>query len=79
MSRVTESDERVLIEAAQQNPARFAELYERHFHRVFELHGLAAEQFRTALKEQPGGALPQKYFLVGSAARCAAKPQTNDF
>ena len=35
MSRVTESDERVLIEAAQQDPGRFAELYELHFHRVY--------------------------------------------
>jgi len=30
-----DSDERVLIEAAQADPARFAELYERHFHRVY--------------------------------------------
>ena len=35
MSRVTESDERVLIEAAQQDPGRFAELYEQNFHRVY--------------------------------------------
>jgi RNA polymerase sigma-70 factor (ECF subfamily) len=28
-------DERALIEAAQADPARFAELYERHFHRVY--------------------------------------------
>lgn len=35
MSRVTESDERVLIEAAQQDPGRFAELYELNFHRVY--------------------------------------------
>jgi RNA polymerase sigma-70 factor, ECF subfamily len=32
---VTESDERVLIEAAQNDPGRFAELYERHFHQVY--------------------------------------------
>lgn len=31
----TESDERLLIEAAQKDPARFAELYERHFDRVY--------------------------------------------
>jgi len=30
-----DSDERALIEAAQADPARFAELYERHFHRVY--------------------------------------------
>ena len=35
MSRVTESDERVLIEAAQNDPGRFAELYELFFHRVY--------------------------------------------
>jgi RNA polymerase sigma-70 factor (ECF subfamily) len=28
-------DERVLIEAAQADPARFVDLYERHFHRVY--------------------------------------------
>lgn len=28
MSRVTESDERVLVEAAQNDPGRFAELYD---------------------------------------------------
>ena len=28
-------DERALIEAAQADPARFIELYERHFHRVY--------------------------------------------
>lgn len=28
-------DERTLIEAAQADPARFVELYERHFHRVY--------------------------------------------
>jgi RNA polymerase sigma-70 factor, ECF subfamily len=31
----TEADERRLIEAAQQDPARFGELYERHFERVY--------------------------------------------
>ena len=35
MSRVTESDERMAVEAAQQDPGRFAELYERNFHRVY--------------------------------------------
>jgi len=30
-----ESDERLLIEAAQQDPSRFAELYEIHFDRVY--------------------------------------------
>jgi RNA polymerase sigma-70 factor, ECF subfamily len=30
-----EDDERQLVEAAQANPSRFAELYERHFERVY--------------------------------------------
>jgi len=30
-----EHDERALIEAAQADPARFLDLYERHFHRVY--------------------------------------------
>ena len=35
MSQVTESEERLLIEAAQNDPSRFAELYEHNFHRVY--------------------------------------------
>ena len=35
MSRDTESDERMLVEAAQKDPGRFAELYEQNFHRVY--------------------------------------------
>ena len=35
MSRGTESDERLLIEAAQNDPGRFAELYERNFQLVY--------------------------------------------
>ena len=60
MSRVTESEERVLIEAAQQDPGRFAELYERNFHRVYayvarrvhdrtEIQDLTAHVFQQAL------------------------------
>jgi len=30
-----DEDERSLIEAAQADPARFVDLYERHFHRVY--------------------------------------------
>ena len=32
---MTESDERMAVEAAQQDPGRFAELYEQNFHRVY--------------------------------------------
>jgi RNA polymerase sigma-70 factor, ECF subfamily len=35
LSQATESDERLLIEAAQKDPSRFAELYELHFARVY--------------------------------------------
>ena len=35
MSQVPESEERLLIEAAQKDPSRFAELYEQNFHRVY--------------------------------------------
>jgi RNA polymerase sigma-70 factor (ECF subfamily) len=57
----TESDERLLIEAAQQDPGRFAELYELHFYRVYafvvrrvhdraEAEDLTSEVFHHALK-----------------------------
>ena len=29
------TDDRLLIEAAQRDPSRFAELYEEHFYRVY--------------------------------------------
>jgi RNA polymerase sigma factor (sigma-70 family) len=53
LSRVTESDERVLIEAAQNDPGRFAELYERNFHRVYayiacRIHDRSERQDLTA-------------------------------
>jgi RNA polymerase sigma-70 factor (ECF subfamily) len=55
-----EADERLLIEAAQDNPARFAELYELNFERVYayvakrvgsrsETEDLTAEVFHHAL------------------------------
>ena len=54
------SDERSLIEAAQKDPGRFAELYEQHFHRVYayigrrvtdrnEIQDLTAHVFQQAL------------------------------
>jgi RNA polymerase sigma-70 factor (ECF subfamily) len=55
-----ESDERGLVQAAQRDPARFAELYERHFERVyayvvrrvhdrFAAEDLTADVFQQAL------------------------------
>jgi RNA polymerase sigma-70 factor, ECF subfamily len=59
-SPITESDERHLIEAAQRDPRRFAELYELHFDRVygyivrrvrdrFDAQDLTSEVFHRAL------------------------------
>ena len=53
-------DERSLIEAAQADPARFVDLYERHFHRVYayvarraasraEAEDITSEVFEQAL------------------------------
>jgi RNA polymerase sigma-70 factor, ECF subfamily len=55
-----EADERLLVEAAQQDPARFADLYELHFERVYayavrrvanrvEAEDVTAEVFHQAL------------------------------
>jgi RNA polymerase sigma-70 factor, ECF subfamily len=60
LSQATESDERLLIEAAQNDPSRFAELYEQNFHRVYayiarrvrdraEIQDLTAQVFHRAL------------------------------
>ena len=53
MSQVTESEERLLIEAAQKDPSRFAELYEQNFYRVYayvarRVHDRAETQDLTA-------------------------------
>ena len=60
MRQVTESEERLAIEAAQKDPSRFAELYEQNFHRVYayvarrvrdraEIQDLTAVVFQQAL------------------------------
>jgi len=60
LSRVNESEERALIEAAQNDPGRFAELYEQNFPRVYayiarrihdrsETQDLTAHVFQQAL------------------------------
>jgi RNA polymerase sigma-70 factor (ECF subfamily) len=59
-----EADERLLVEAAQKDPGRFAELYENHFERVYayiarrvgsrdEAEDLTSEVFRRALANLP--------------------------
>jgi len=56
-----DAEERLLVEAAQQDPARFADLYERHFERVYAYvvrrvrdryaaEDLTSEVFHQALK-----------------------------
>jgi RNA polymerase sigma-70 factor (ECF subfamily) len=61
---MTDSRERLLIEAAQKDPSRFAELYDEHFHRVYsyiarrvrerhEAQDLTSEVFRLALASLP--------------------------
>jgi RNA polymerase sigma-70 factor (ECF subfamily) len=79
-------DERLLVEAAQRDPSRFGELYERNFHRVYayiarrvgDRHGaedLTAEVFSEALagirKFEWRGA-PFAAWLLGIAARAVA-------
>jgi RNA polymerase sigma-70 factor (ECF subfamily) len=61
---MSDADERLLVEAAQQDPSRFAELYERHFERVYAYaahrlrdrsaaEDLTAEVFHKALAGLP--------------------------
>ena len=63
-SRDSGEDERILIEAAKADPARFGELYERHFERVYayvaarvrrraEAEDVTAEVFHRALAALP--------------------------
>src|SRR5919108_1449442 len=81
-----ETDERLLIEAAQRDPLRFAELYESNFERVYafiayrvrgreEAQDLTAEVFHEALAgiqrfEWQGK--PFAAWLLGIAARVLA-------
>ena len=60
----TEADERLLVQAAQEDPRRFCELYERHFHAVYAFvarrvrdrdlaEDLTADVFYKALEALP--------------------------
>src|SRR6267154_201631 len=87
MSAMTQdSDDRLLVEAAQHDPARFDELYERNFHRVYayvvrrvgdrhQAEDLTAEVFREALagigKFEWRG-VPFVAWLLGIASRAIA-------
>ena len=61
---IDEDDERTLIEAAQANPARFEELYDRHVQRVYGFvsrrvgNRAAAEDLTSAVFEQALASLP---------------------
>jgi RNA polymerase sigma-70 factor (ECF subfamily) len=61
---MADADERLLVEAAQRDPSRFADLYERHFERVYAFvvrrvrerdaaEELTAEVFHRALAHLP--------------------------
>ena len=80
------SDDRLRIEAAQRDPARFGELYEENFHRVYayvarrvrdrhQAEDLTADVFREALAGLPKfewrGA-PFAAWLLGIASRIVA-------
>lgn len=81
-----ETDERLLIEAAQRDPLRFAELYENNFERVYafvayrvrdrdEAQDLTAEVFHQALagiQRFEWRGLPFAAWLLGIAARIVA-------
>jgi DNA-directed RNA polymerase specialized sigma24 family protein len=61
---MADADERLLVDAAQRDPSRFADLYERHFERVYAFvisrvrdrdvaEDLTAETFHSAAAPQP--------------------------
>jgi RNA polymerase sigma-70 factor (ECF subfamily) len=77
-----EADERLLVEAAQRDPRRFAELYELHFHRVYayvvkrvqsreEAEDLTSDVFHQALakiKSYEWRGVPFSAWLIRIAA-----------
>ena len=83
---MTELDEKALIEAAQRDPSRFADLYEQNFYRVYayivrrvgdrhQAEDLTADVFREALagigKFEWRG-VPFAAWLMGIASRIVA-------
>jgi RNA polymerase sigma-70 factor, ECF subfamily len=84
--RGQEADERLLVEAAQRDPRRFAELYELHFHRVYgyvirrvesreEAEDITSEVFHQALakiKSFEWRGVPFSAWLIRIAANAAA-------
>jgi RNA polymerase sigma-70 factor (ECF subfamily) len=88
-ARVEEADERLLVEAAQQDPRRFGELYERNFDRVYafvprrvasraEAEDVTAEVFHRALVNLPRfqwRGVPFASWLLRIATNTAADQQ----
>lgn len=86
MLKADPADERLLVEAAQRNPGRFAELYERNFARVYayvtrrvptreEAEDVTAEVFQQALANLPRFAwrgVPFAAWLLRIAANAIA-------
>jgi RNA polymerase sigma-70 factor, ECF subfamily len=84
--RGQEADERLLVEAAQRDPRRFAELYELHFHRVYgyvirrvesreEAEDITSDVFHQALakiKTFEWRGVPFSAWLIRIAANAAA-------
>jgi RNA polymerase sigma-70 factor, ECF subfamily len=85
-------DERALIEAAQADPARFVDIYERHFHRVYayairrtasraEAEDITSEVFEQALVNLPrfqwrGVPLVAWLFRIAANAMADRRQQT---
>ena len=81
-----ETDERLLVEAAQRDPRRFAELYELHFHRVYayaalrvgkreEAEDITSEVFHRALakiNDYEWRGVPFSAWLIRIAANAIA-------
>jgi len=81
-----EQNERLQVEAAQQDPSRFAELYEQNFYRVYayvvrrvgnrnQAEDLTADVFREALagiRRYEWRGLPFAAWLIGIASRVVA-------
>jgi RNA polymerase sigma-70 factor, ECF subfamily len=86
MTSRADADERILVEAAQRDPARFADLYERHFEQVYafiarrmhdraETEDLTSEVFRRALanlKKYQWHGTPFAAWLLRIAANAVA-------
>lgn len=86
MTSRADADDRILVEAAQRDPARFADLYEQHFEQVYafiarrmrdraETEDLTSEVFRRALanlKKYQWRGTPFAAWLLRIAANAVA-------